>query len=64
MKAVKAHLEKTNPERVEGFMKGAQAFAGKVSGDFKNFQFVCSFRICVSYCPLTSELVHWREHEP
>jgi hypothetical protein len=40
MKAVKVHLEKQNPERVAEFEKGAQTFAKKIVGDFKNYEFV------------------------
>lgn len=37
MKAVKAKLA---PERVEAFEKGAAAFAKKVVGNFKDYEFV------------------------
>lgn len=39
MGAVKAHLEKTNPERVADFMKGAQTFAKRVLGNFSEYEF-------------------------
>ncbi|KAF8305021.1 translationally controlled tumor-associated [Clavulina sp. PMI_390] len=39
MKAIKAELEKTNPERVASFESGAQAYAKKILADFKNFDF-------------------------
>lgn len=39
MKAVKAHLEEKNPERVAAFEKGAQAFAKKIIGNFKDYEF-------------------------
>jgi len=39
MKAVKAKLQETNPTRVEAFEKGAAAFAKKVVGNFKDFEF-------------------------
>lgn len=39
MKAVKAHLQATNPERVEAFEKGAQAFAKKIIANFKDYEF-------------------------
>lgn len=39
MGAVKAHLEKTAPERVADFMKGAQNFAKKVLGNFSEYEF-------------------------
>ncbi|WOO85239.1 Translationally-controlled tumor [Vanrija pseudolonga] len=39
MKAVKAELEKSNPERVPIFEKNAQAFAKKIIGNFKDYEF-------------------------
>ncbi|XP_076603548.1 translationally-controlled tumor protein homolog isoform X2 [Chaetodon auriga] len=39
MKAVKAHLQETNPERVEKFMADAPAAVKMILGDIKNFQF-------------------------
>lgn len=39
MAAVKAHLEKSNPERVAEFMKGAQTFAKRVLGKFDDYEF-------------------------
>lgn len=39
MKAVKAKLETTNPERVPVFEKAAAGFAKKVVGNFKNYEF-------------------------
>ncbi|EJD53586.1 translationally-controlled tumor protein [Auricularia subglabra TFB-10046 SS5] len=39
MKAVKAKLQESNPERVEAFEKGAQTFAKKIVGNFKDFEF-------------------------
>ncbi|KAG8762069.1 hypothetical protein FRC11_011400 [Ceratobasidium sp. 423] len=39
MKAVKAELAKTNPERVEAFEKGAAAYAKKIVANFKDFEF-------------------------
>ena len=39
MKAVKEHLAKTNPERVPAFEKGAQTFAKKIVGSFKDYEF-------------------------
>lgn len=39
MKAVKAHLQENSPERVEAFEKGAQAFAKKIIGNFKDYEF-------------------------
>jgi len=39
MKAVKAKLAETNPERVEPFEKGAAAYAKKIVANFKDFEF-------------------------
>ncbi|CCO28176.1 Translationally-controlled tumor protein homolog OS=Cryptococcus neoformans var, neoformans serotype D (strain B-3501A) GN=CNBM1320 PE=3 SV=1 [Rhizoctonia solani AG-1 IB] len=39
MKAVKEHLSKANPERVNAFEKGAAAFAKKIVANFKDFEF-------------------------
>ena len=39
MKAVKAKLQETNPDRIEAFEKGAAGFAKKVVGNFKDFEF-------------------------
>ncbi|PBL02605.1 translationally controlled tumor-associated [Armillaria gallica] len=39
MKTVKAKLAETNPDRVEGFEKGAQAYAKKIVANFKDFEF-------------------------
>ncbi|KZT62199.1 translationally controlled tumor-associated [Calocera cornea HHB12733] len=39
MKEVKAYLAKNQPDRVEAFEKGAQAFAKKVIGNFKDYEF-------------------------
>jgi len=39
MKAVKAKLQESNPDRVEAFEKGAQAFAKKIVGSFKDYEF-------------------------
>lgn len=40
MKAVKAKLTETKPERVEAFEKGAAAYAKKIVANFKDFEFV------------------------
>jgi hypothetical protein len=40
MKAVKAKLQETKPDRVEPFEKGAQNFAKKVVANFKDYEFV------------------------
>lgn len=39
MKAVKAHLQEKNPERVAAFEKGAAAFAKKVLSNINDWQF-------------------------
>ncbi|CAE6465401.1 unnamed protein product [Rhizoctonia solani] len=39
MKAVKAKLAETNPDRVEAFEKGAAAYAKKIVANFKDFEF-------------------------
>lgn len=39
MKKVKAHLTATQPERVEAFEKGAQNYAKKIVGSFKDWEF-------------------------
>ncbi|KAL4075822.1 translationally controlled tumor-associated [Scleroderma yunnanense] len=39
MKAVKAKLAETNPDRVEAFEKGASAYAKKIVANFKDFEF-------------------------
>ncbi|BGP00867.1 Translationally-controlled tumor protein-like protein [Rhodotorula toruloides] len=39
MKAVKAHLQETKPDRVPAFEKGAATFAKKVLGSFNDWQF-------------------------
>nr|XP_031860914.1 uncharacterized protein CI109_003641 [Kwoniella shandongensis]KAA5527986.1 hypothetical protein CI109_003641 [Kwoniella shandongensis] len=39
MKAVKAHLAAKNPERIPAFEKGAQEFAKKIVGSFKDYEF-------------------------
>ena len=45
MKAIKTHLQKTNEDRVTDFEKDAAAYAKKIVGDFKNFEFVCQLWI-------------------
>jgi hypothetical protein len=39
MKAIKAKLNETNPDRVDAFEKGASAFAKKIVANFKDFEF-------------------------
>jgi len=39
MKATKAKLAETKPERVEAFEKGAAAYAKKIVANFKDFEF-------------------------
>lgn len=65
MKAVKAKLAETKPERVEAFEKGAAAYAKKIVANFKDFEFVSRIWIVHKiFTILTFRLVHWREHEP
>ncbi|KDQ64545.1 hypothetical protein JAAARDRAFT_28190 [Jaapia argillacea MUCL 33604] len=39
MKAVKAKLAETNPDRVDAFEKGAAAYAKKIVANFKDYEF-------------------------
>ncbi|SCV72715.1 BQ2448_4252 [Microbotryum intermedium] len=39
MKAVKAHLQKTNPDRIPDFEKGAAVLANKVLSNFNDYEF-------------------------
>jgi len=39
MKAIKAKLAETKPDRVEAFEKGAAAYAKKIVANFKDFEF-------------------------
>ncbi|ODQ55126.1 translationally controlled tumor protein [Saitoella complicata NRRL Y-17804] len=39
MKAVKAHLQEKNPERIAAFEKGAATFVKKVLGNFNDYEF-------------------------
>lgn len=39
LKAIKVKLEETNPDRVKGFMTGAQGEIKKIMGNMKNYQF-------------------------
>ncbi|KAI0068754.1 translationally controlled tumor-associated [Artomyces pyxidatus] len=39
MKAIKAKLAESDPERVDAFEKGAQAFAKKLVANFKDYEF-------------------------
>ncbi|KAK6353213.1 hypothetical protein TWF696_005195 [Orbilia brochopaga] len=39
MKAIAEHLQKTAPERVEGFKAGANGLAKKILGNFKDYEF-------------------------
>lgn len=39
MKAVKAKLAETNPDRVDAFEKGAAAYAKKIVTNFKDYEF-------------------------
>ena len=49
MKTVKAKLQETSPDDVAAFEKGAQAFAKKIVGNFKDYEFVC-------FCPILSSM--------
>ena len=40
MKAVKAKLQETKPDRVAAFEKGASDFAKKIVANFKDYEFV------------------------
>lgn len=63
MKAVKEELSKSNPDAVAEFEKGAAAFAKKVVGNFKDYEFVSTVirhRVNQSYVLV----VHRRVHEP
>ena len=42
MKAVEAKLAESNPDRVDAFKTGAQAYAKKIVGNFKDYEFVRS----------------------
>lgn len=42
MKAVKAKLSESKPDRVAEFEKGAAAYAKKIVANFKDFEFVRS----------------------
>lgn len=39
MKTVKTYLQENNPDRVAAFEKGAQNFAKKIVGNFKDYEF-------------------------
>jgi hypothetical protein len=62
MKAVKVQLQ---PDRVQAFENGAQAYAKKIVANFKDYEFVrlvrsknhCTFSLCYI-------LVYWRIYEP
>jgi hypothetical protein len=46
MKAVKENLQKNNPDRVAAFEAGAQTFAKKIVGNFKDYEFVSVISMC------------------
>lgn len=48
MKAIKTHLEKTNPGRVEAFEKGAAVYAKKIVAGFKDLEFVSPKFCCLN----------------
>ena len=60
MKTIKAHLSEKNPERVEAFEKGAQAFAKKIVANFKDYEFVCGELLASDYCSFPDEIVFAR----
>ena len=66
MKEVKKKLQETKPDEVAAFEKGAQAFAKKIVGSFKDFEFVriktCRLRKPGSDHPRF--VVHRRVYEP
>ncbi|KAF8558759.1 translationally controlled tumor-associated [Imleria badia] len=39
MKAVKSHLQETEPGKVDAFESGAKEYAKKIVADFKNYEF-------------------------
>jgi Translationally controlled tumour protein len=43
MKAVKAELARSNPDRVDAFEKGAQGYAKTIVTNFKDYEFVRLF---------------------
>lgn len=49
MKAVKAELQKTNPERVATFEKNAGAFAKKIIANFNDYEFYTGAS-CYHFC--------------
>jgi hypothetical protein len=64
MKAVKAALETSNPDRVAAFEAGAQAFAKKVVANMKNYEFVSSSSKVFRFSMMKSFTVHERKYEP
>src|SRR4051812_3200980 len=58
MKAVKAKLQETNPDRVAAFESGAQAFAKKIVTNFKDYEFLISESMAVEGMVL---LLNYRE---
>lgn len=63
MKAVKTKLAESNPDRVEAFEKGAQAFAKKLVANFKDYEFVRFISlllpsVCSQYSYAPRILVH------
>ena len=62
MKAVKTHLSQNQPDKVDEFEKGAQAYAKKIVANFKDFDFVS--RVNESTLDFHNiSLVHRRKHE-
>jgi hypothetical protein len=56
MKAVKTELQKSSPERVEAFEKGASKYAKKIIANFGDYEFVRS-GVCVVATQLKSILL-------
>lgn len=63
MKAVKAKLAETNPDRVDAFEKGAAAYAKKIVTNFKDYEFVRYCQLLTTAYTKSMILVHRREHE-
>ena len=52
MKAVKAELQKSNPDQVEKFEKNAAAYAKKIVANFKDYEFVRRCLLCLTTCSI------------
>ncbi|KAG8909248.1 hypothetical protein FRC00_010450 [Tulasnella sp. 408] len=60
MRALKAKLKETNPERVEEFEKGAAKFAQKIVANFNNYEFYTGASMDVD-TPGMVALLNYRE---